>query len=323
MPCDKKFDISVVGLSCVDCIGSSSSLQWGVQNPIEDLRIGSGGVGNALASLSGLGLKVGVCARVGMDVFGDYLFDFWRKLEVDTSGVSRDPDRSTGLAFILSHDSERTPFYAPGANAALGLRDIPAEVIESSRCLLIFFAGALPSLDGDPMLQLVRKCREAGTTVILDVTDSATADYAPIPTYLPYVNLVINSEEGRRLTGRQSAGEMLADLEIMAGDSSNLLAVTRQGGVLVSALQDGKRKHFDIDSPFYGKPVNNVVGAGDGFRAGLAAFMCRHWDDYCSQRLDYSRACLYASAVSYLYLSRSQDIRPFSEADIDALLEGA
>lgn len=320
MNSDSKFDISVIGLSCVDCIGSSPTSQWGVQNPVEDLRIASGGLGNALVALSGLGLKVGVSTRIGTDIFGDYLLEHWRKLRVDVSGVTRDPDRSTALSFIVSHEGERTPFYAAGANAAFGLNDIAAEVIESSRCVLIFFAGALPSLDGDPMLRLVRKCHEAGAAVILDAIDSATADYGPIRSYLPYVNLVINSEEGRRITGRQSPEEMLAALEGMAGDSSNFLAVTRQGGVAISACQDGKRRHWDISSPFYGRPVNNVVGAGDAFRAGLAAYICRHWEEYRDSRLDYARMCLYASAVSYLYLSRGQDNQPFSEADIEKQL---
>lgn len=317
MDSEKSFDISVVGLSCVDCIGRSPTSEWGVQNPVSDLRIASGGLGNALVALSGLGLKVGVSTRIGTDVFGDYLLDRWRKLKVDTNGVTRDPDRSTALSFIVSHEGERTPFYAAGANAAFGLEDIAADVIESSRCVLIFFAGALPSLDGDPMLRLVRQCHTAGAAVILDVIDSATADYGPIPTYLPYVNLVINSEEGRRITGRQSPEEMLAALEAMAGDSSNFLAVTRQGGAAVSAYQDEKRRHWDIASPFYGRPVNNVVGAGDAFRAGLAAYMCRHWDEYRDSRLDYAQMCLYASAVSYLYLSRGQDTRPFSQDDIE------
>lgn len=227
MACDKRFDISVIGLSCVDCIGSSLSSQWGVQNPIENLRVTSGGVGNALVELSGLGLKVSVCSRIGTDVFGDHLLDQWSKLNVDTSGVTRDADRSTSLSFIVSHECERTPFYSAGANAAFCLEDIPTDVIESSRCVLIFFAGALPGLDGDPMLQLVRKCHEAGATVILDVIDSATADYAPIPTYLPYVNLVVNTDEARRLTGKQSPEEMLTDLEAMAGNGSHFLAVTR------------------------------------------------------------------------------------------------
>lgn len=336
---DPKFDISVIGLSCVDCIGSSPTSQWGVQNPIENLRIASGGLGNALVALSGLGLKVGVSTRIGTDVFGDYLLDRWRKLEVDTSGVTRDPDRSTALSFIISHSGERTPFYAAGANAAFGLDDISPDVIESSRCVLIFFAGALPSLDGDPLRTLVRQCHTAGATVILDVIDSATADYAPIPTYLPYVNLVINSEEGRRITDRQSPEEMLAGLEDMAGDSpsfrtrstsfrtqgeicfSNFLAVTRQGGVAISACQDGDRQHWDVASPFYGRPVNNVVGAGDAFRAGLAAYILGHWDEYRGSHLDYPQMCLYASAVSYLYLSRGRDTQPFSQKDIEAIMD--
>ncbi|HET6453225.1 MAG TPA: PfkB family carbohydrate kinase, partial [Armatimonadota bacterium] len=246
----KTLDISVVGLSCVDCIAIGPKGRWGVQNPVGGIRISAGGLGNALVALSGLGLEVGVSTRVGADMYGDFLREQWQ--ELDTSGVRIATDHSTGFAFVLNHGNERTPFYSAGANSAFCLSDIPTRFIEESRCMLIFFAGALPSLDGGPMLELVKRCHAAGTTVILDASDSISADYRPIPSYLPNANLVVNQEEGRRITGKESACEILESL----AHPGSFTAVTRLDGV---SLLTPNGEYLDVPSPFHGRPVRDVV----------------------------------------------------------------
>lgn len=328
----KDLDISVVGLSCVDCIAVASDRQWNVQNPVGDVRIGAGGLGNALIAISGLispgilpggmGLRVGVCTRVGADMYGSCLLNQWRELGIDTSGVTTDAERSTGFSFVVNYDGERTPFYSAGSNAAFGLDDVLARFCENSRCMLVFFAGALPSLDGAPMLELLKRTHSAGNAVIMDVSDSISADYGPIPSYLPYVNLVVNREEGRRITGKESPRGMLEALAEMAGNGNAFLAVTRPDGVSIVSGSNGAWDYLDVPSPFYGRPVRDVVGAGDAFRAGLAAYISIHNDEYRNGALDYAELCRFAMAVSYLYLSRSTDSRPFSLDDIRSLLAG-
>lgn len=318
----RELDISVVGLSCVDCIAIATDRQWSVQNPVGDVRISAGGLGNALVALSGLGLRVGVSTRIGGDMYGEFLMSQWRGLGVDTSEVVTDVDGATGYAFIVSHNGERTPFYSAGANAAYELSDVSARLCESSDCMLVFFAGALPSLDGEPMLELVKRCHAAGSAVIMDVSDSISADYRPIPSYLPYVNLVVNREEGRRITGRQAPREMLYALAEMAGAGDTFLAVTRPDGVSLLSRSNGVKEYIDVESVYYGRPVRDVVGAGDAFRAGLAAYISMHNEDYRGGRLDYTELCLFALAVSYSYLSRSTDSRPFSADDIRRLVGG-
>ena len=303
----KTLDISVVGLSCVDCIAVGPKGRWGVQNPVGGIRISAGGLGNALVALSGLGLKIGVSTRVGADMYGDFLREQWQ--ELDRSGVRIDPDHPTGFAFILNHGSERTPFYSAGANSAFCLDDVPERFIEESRCMLIFFAGALPSLDGEPMLALVKRCHAAGTTVVLDASDSISADYGPIPSYLPYANLVVNQEEGRRITGKESPREILESL----AHPGSFTAVTRRDGV---SLVTPQGEYLDVPSPFHGRPVRDVVGAGDAFRADLAAYIALN------PKPDYREACLWASAASYLYLSRNTDTRPFNLDDLKEAAHG-
>ena len=61
-----------------------------------------------------------------------------------------------------------------------------------------------------------------------------------------------------------------------SGPQARLLAVTRADGVSLSFPRAGRREYLEVDSPFYGRPVNDVVGAGDAFRAGFAAYLARH-----------------------------------------------
>lgn len=310
----KTLDISVIGLSCVDCIAEGEFVRPNVQNPVGDIRISAGGLGNALIALSGLGLKVGVSTRVGSDMYGEYLLEQWRELGADMSGVTVDPNRPTAFSFVLTNGGERTPFYSAGTGSEFGLSDIPTAFVENSRCMIVYFAGALPSLDGAPMLELVKRCHAAGTVAILDTSDGVLVDHSDIPSYPPYANLVVNREEGRRITGKESPGEILESL----AKEGCFTAVTRRDGV---SLMTPAGEYLDVHSPYDGRPVRNVVGAGDTFRAGLAAYIATHYHDFMEGRMDYREACLAASAVSYLYLSRISDVRPFSMADVRALLD--
>jgi len=315
----KKREIAVIGLSCVDCVGTGEQCRWHVQNPLRDLHFSPGGLGNALTALSGLHLQVSVCTRIGADPFGDYLLERWGKLGMDTEAVSRDDSNATGFAFILNQDGERTPFYAAGANAKFSLDDIPPGFCEESRCALILYAGALPALDGKPMLEMVRRCREGGTVVILDVSDSVEADYGALPSYLPHANLVVNGEEGLRLTGMREPERILNALANMAPQEpppNSFLAITRREGVLFSVQAGKERVLVDVTSPFLERPVRNVVGAGDAFRAGLAAFICLHYNEYATGRMDFRAAGLFACATAYAYLSRDRDERPFTLMDL-------
>lgn len=316
-------DIVVAGVSCVDTVVSSETFEVGVQNPA-DIRISPGGIGNAISALSGLGVSVGVSTRVGRDAFGDYLFECWSDMGADTTGVVIDDDLSTGAAVVLNHTSERTPFYAQGAIAAFGAGDIPREYIEFSKVFLIFFAGALPSLDGRPMLELVCACHRNGTAVILDLSDKLRADYSPVIDCLPYVNLVVNSVEAERMTGCKEPSVAVERLYRMAGSAlgNRCFAVTSSGAVSVLFEMDGSPVVKTIRSPFYGMPIKDVVGAGDSFRAGLAANLSNNYEQWQDGKLDWENAFVHASAVAYLYLSRERDVSPFSELDVERLIEG-
>ena len=96
-----------------------------------------------------------------------------------------------------------------------------AGTVESSKVFLIFFAGALPALDGKPLLELVRALRMNGSAVVFDLSDKSQAHYSGVVDYLPYVNLVASSVEAERITGQKEPAEAVAQLygnENLAGE---------------------------------------------------------------------------------------------------------
>ncbi len=316
-------DVGVIGLSCIDCIACGESRHWGIQNPVGDVLMRPGGVGNAISAISGLGLKISVSTRIGDDLLGGYLLEQWRNLGVDTCGVVLDQQASTGFAFVLDHGGERTPFYSPGANANFSLSDIPQAFRQRLRCLLVFFVGDLPSLDGQPMRQLLQECAANGVVAMLDVTDRVGADYTSISSYLPHASLVVSAEEGRRMTGERTPAGILAGLHSLSERRSHLLAVTWSDGAAALVRRGTGYQYLEVPSPFRGRPVRNVVGAGDAFRAGLGAYITRHHQSYWAGNLDYREALLTASVVSYCYLSRPADAPPCSLHEAEELLQSA
>lgn len=317
-------DVVVAGVSCVDFVTTSPTFAAGVMNPAE-IRVSVGGIGNAVTALSGLGVSFGVSTRVGRDMFGDHLRSRWAGQGADLGGVVTDPERPTGLSMVLNHGGERTPFYDAGAVSAFARHDIPRSYVASPRVFLVFFAGALPALDGPPLAELVRECHAAGVAVILDLSDKTGADYTPVLACLPFVNLVVNAVEAERMTGLRDPAAAAGQLSRMAGGrlGNRCVAVTRSGGAAFAFERDGRVAGGTVESPFYGRPVRDVVGAGDAFRAGLAWFIARHRDDWRDGRLDWTRAFLHACAVSYLFLSRTSDDRPCVPSAVEALLSGA
>ena len=75
----------------------------------------SGGIGNAISALSGLGAAIGVSTRVGRDNVGEYLTERWRGIGADTSGVVIDESLADCYRRYSNHVSERTPFFSSGA----------------------------------------------------------------------------------------------------------------------------------------------------------------------------------------------------------------
>jgi len=80
-----------------------------------------GGKGaNAAVTLKKLGAEVALCAKLGADLHGQKLYNYYKDAGLDTSYIKADHDHSTGLAVVIKEGGgdNRIVVY-PGANSFL------------------------------------------------------------------------------------------------------------------------------------------------------------------------------------------------------------
>ncbi len=91
-----------------------------------------GGKGaNTAVAVSKLGADAVLCAKLGADLHGQKLYNFYKESGIDTSFVKVDRDRPTGLAVVMKEgDGENRIVVYPGANSHI----TPDAVSEAFEC---------------------------------------------------------------------------------------------------------------------------------------------------------------------------------------------
>ncbi|HET6262830.1 MAG TPA: carbohydrate kinase family protein, partial [Chloroflexia bacterium] len=136
-----------------------------------DLYVG-GAVANTGVALSRLGVPVGTVGCVGKDSVGRIVMEElsgW----ADGLWIHEDETRSTSATLVLVHpDGERTFISAVGANAGLTEEHLPWEELAraGARGIHLGYALLLPGLDGAPIARTLKRARDLGLLVSLDVT---------------------------------------------------------------------------------------------------------------------------------------------------------
>lgn len=230
-----------------------------------DLVLGGSGAITAHA-LARLGLRVGLLARVGDDVFGAETLRLLRAGGVDCSLVEVGPE-PTGLSVVLSDGPSRATLTLIGAiDAPPPAWGTPADVPParhlhvSSYFLQRRRAAALPAL-----LPLVRA---TGARVSLDTNLDPADRYDGLAEVLPLVDLLLPNADECRATAR-ALGAAAADLPaaaraVAAHGPTVVVKDGRDGALLVGA----DRMIREAGTPVV--PVD-TTGAGDTFDAALVA----------------------------------------------------
>jgi sugar/nucleoside kinase (ribokinase family) len=127
-----------------------------------------GGSGAILAhGAAKLGLRVGICAVVGDDLFGRFVREALGSVGVQTEGLVTDPSTPTGVTVVLSGDDDRAILTSPGTIAGLREDLIDAELLGRTRHVHVssyYLQGALvPSLPG-----IFDRLHDAGISTSLD-----------------------------------------------------------------------------------------------------------------------------------------------------------
>ncbi len=174
-----------------------------IQNP-------GGAIANVAAVFAKYGARVGLIGKVGEDMFGHYLYQYFSGLGVDCSGMVFDSEYNTTLAFVSLDDKGDRDFAFYRKNEA----DIRLTVDEMNREMLqntkIFHFGSL-SLTADPArtatYQAIEWAKASGALISYDPNYREslwTGQDAPtfMKSVLGSVDFIkVSEEEGEMLTG--------------------------------------------------------------------------------------------------------------------------
>jgi sugar/nucleoside kinase (ribokinase family) len=275
----KKLDVACVGILVADAIGRTIDgiPERGKLQLVDriDLHVG-GCASSASIDLARLGLSSGVLGKVGDDGFGRFILDTLAKEGVDVSGLATDKTFGTSASMVLVDGSgERTFLHCLGANGDFRLEDVRMDVVERAKILFIAGTMLMPSFDGEPAAELLRRATELGRTTVLDTAwDSQGRWMKVLAPCLPHLDYFLPSyEEAVELSGLKDPVE-IARFFLATGVRKAVAVKLGKDGCLVMA-KDGTA--FRIPT-YAGAKVVETTGAGDAFCAGFTAGLSKGWN---------------------------------------------
>lgn len=234
-----------------------------------------GGIANLAVALSRLGLKVGLAAAFGDDMFGSYL---WRTLAeqegVDLSESRQLPGWPTPVTVSLSDGSDRSMItYSEPPPLD------PAKLVTSVPPVRACFSHI-----GSPPPQWVREARASGAIVFADVGWDPSGAWSPsVLDRLGAVDVFVpNAIEAMSYT-RTSSPE--AALAALGGRAPVCVVKAGPNGALGIDSRTGEQ----ASAPALPVTVLDPTGAGDVFNAGFIFGTLAGWP--LAQRLRFANLC--------------------------------
>ncbi len=283
----RPLDVISIGRSSVDLYGGQ------VGGRLEDMRsfrkyIG-GSPTNAAAGAARLGLKTAVITRVGDEHMGRFIREQLRAEGVDVRGVITDPERLTALVLLGIRDQERFPliFYRENcADMALSPDDIDPDFIAEARCVLASGTHLSHPRTEAATLRALDLARESGARTIVDLDYrpnlwglsghgdgenrfiESAAVTAKLQSTLARFDVIVGTEEEFHIAGGASdTVEALCNVR----EVSEAALVCKRGAAGATAFEGPIPASLDdgVSGESFRVEVFNVLGAGDGFMAGL------------------------------------------------------
>ncbi|MCX7645307.1 MAG: 5-dehydro-2-deoxygluconokinase [Rhodobacteraceae bacterium] len=303
----KPLDVITIGRSSVDLYGAQ------VGGRLEDMRSFEKYVGgsptNIACGAARLGLRAALITRVGDEHMGRFIREELIREGVDVRGVRTDPERLTALVLLGIRDERQFPliFYRENcADMALSEEDIDPAFIAEARAVLATGTHLSHPRTEAAVLKALRCARDSGARTALDI------DYRPnlwglaghgageerfiesaevtrrLQAHLPLFDLIVGTEEEFHIAGGST--DTIAALRAVRALTPATL-VCKRGPMGAVAFTGAIPDSLDQGEAGPGFPIEvfNVLGAGDGFFAGLL----KGWLDGegWPKALEYANAC--------------------------------
>lgn len=236
-----------------------------------------GSSANMAVGMSRLGARVGIVSCLGTDSLSQFLIDFLKRENVDTSHVKTAPGYLPSLAITEVSPPDRFPqvFYRHDpVDIMLDADAADLAYLASARMFITNGTSLCASPSRESAYLALERAKQAGCLVVLDVDYRSMSWRKPeeaglaVRLALPYVDVLIGNQ---------------LELNLVAGtsDLDQATAALRRRGIpiLVSKLGDqGTRVWLGEDSfflPPYPVEVCTTIGAGDGFASGFLYAMLK------------------------------------------------
>ena len=249
-----------------------------------------GGKGaNAAIAFARLGADVSFCAKLGADVHGQQLYNFYKSQGVDTSTIKVDRNLPTGFAVVMKEtDGQNRIIYYPGANGHIS-REQMIEAFDSVKPDAVFINF---EISFESALTAARIAETRGVPIFVD---AAPADKGFALESLPYMEVFSpNETETLEYTGIMPTGQdssLRAALTLWRKVKCKYLVIKQ--GARGSSIYDGRR--FEMIPPWRVECVDTTA-AGDTFTAALTIAYLNSGDVI--------SAAKYASAAAAITVSR-------------------
>lgn len=319
---EKKYDVVALGELLIDFTENGMSEQG---NPILEANPG-GAPCNVLAMLTKLSHHTGFIGKVGADQFGNQLEGALLEVGIDTTGLLKDREVHTTLAFVhTAPDGDRDfSFYRnPGADMMLSEEDVLSckGLISDAR---IFHFGTLSmtsEICRSATKRAVAMAKDAGSVISFDpnlrepLWDSLDTAKEQVLYGLSNCDVLkISDNEIQWLTGE-------ADYDAGVSYIRDRYQIPL---ILVSLGKDGSIAYSESNqvrvSPFLQKNTIETTGAGDTFCACILHYVLEHGlKDYTEDEL--VEMLTFANAGASIITTRKGALRVMPEkTEIEALI---
>ena len=283
----RRFDLVTMGRAIVDIYGEQAGCR------LEDVSSFAKYVGGCPANIAigaaRLGLRAAMITRVGDEQHGRFIREALAREGVDVSHVRTDPRRATGVAFLAIRDKETFPllhYRDDCADMAISPADYSADFIGSARALLVSGSHLSTPAAMENVGTAIGHARERRTRVVFDIDyrplfwglaqrDLGESRYvesaavtAATQRFVDRCDMIVGTDEEIRIAG--GADDTHAALVALRARTRAVI-VLKRGPHGCVAFPDAIPARIDDGLAIDGFAVDffNVVGAGDGFMAGL------------------------------------------------------
>jgi len=283
----KTVDVITIGRSSVDLYGAQ------VGGRLEDMgsfqKYIGGSPTNIAAGVARLGLKSALITRVGDEHMGRFIREELVREGVDVRGVTTDPARLTALVILGIRNEHQFPliFYRENcADMALCQDDIDESLIAEARSVVATGTHLSHPRTEAAVLKALHLARAHGAQTALDIDYrpnlwglaghgdgearfiESRAVTARLQGTLHLFDLIVGTEEEFHIAGGTT--DTIAALRAVRAVSAATL-VCKRGPMGAAAFAGAIPDSLDEGEAGPGFPIEvfNVLGAGDGFFAGL------------------------------------------------------